>query len=257
MANMIDDNTTSYNSPQEESLRKVVIDSCTVLQGSVVEDLEESDTSDGGESDRETYPIDHQSMNDEKVTRAMSLNTSADLLCDHEEYDEAMKLYQKALNLQKKALGSMHVCVANTYSRIAWIYERMEAFDDALNYYETALEIKTMELGTDHSDLQELHESMARVLDFQDEQELAAEFRGKMQESTQAPPTSESLDKLIPSLPMENTIVQLKATPKVFKWWDIFFQDDVESFEQATFPFPLWWLLCTSTILIVALSFAV
>ena len=73
---------------------------------------------------------------------AIALNNLAFLYCDIEEYDEALPLYQRALEIIEKVLGPQHPSVATALNNLALLYCDIKEYDKALPLYKRDLEIQ-------------------------------------------------------------------------------------------------------------------
>ncbi|MCP5104467.1 MAG: tetratricopeptide repeat protein [bacterium] len=69
-----------------------------------------------------------------------------------ENTDEALKSYQKALEIQENHFGRQHADSAETIGNIAATYDRMGKQEEAVKYFEEALEIREQLFGEQHAD---------------------------------------------------------------------------------------------------------
>jgi tetratricopeptide (TPR) repeat protein len=69
------------------------------------------------------------------------------------EYKEAIKFYEKTLEIKQKTLPPNHLSFADTYNNIGEVYRKMGDYPKALSYYEKALEIQQQSLPPNHPDL--------------------------------------------------------------------------------------------------------
>ena len=81
---------------------------------------------------------------------ATTLNNLAGLYRQMGDYEKALPLYQKALDIREKVLGSQHPDVANTLNNLALLYSDMGDYEKALPLYQKALEIYEKVLGPNH-----------------------------------------------------------------------------------------------------------
>ena len=65
--------------------------------------------------------------------------------------DEALKYFNKALDIYLKKLDKDHPDLAISYNNIAAIYVEQGKYDEALKYYNKAFKIFKKRLGTSHS----------------------------------------------------------------------------------------------------------
>ena len=66
------------------------------------------------------------------------------------DYEKALPLYQRALEIREKVLGPQHPSVATTLNNLALLYESMGDYEKALPLYQRALEIRENVLGPQH-----------------------------------------------------------------------------------------------------------
>ena len=64
------------------------------------------------------------------------------------DYEKALPLYQRALEIIEKVLGPQHPDVATTLNNLAVLYESMGDYEKALPLYQRALEIREKVLGS-------------------------------------------------------------------------------------------------------------
>jgi tetratricopeptide (TPR) repeat protein len=69
------------------------------------------------------------------------------------EYQEAIRFYEKALEISKKALPPNHPDLAASYNNIGEVYKHMGDYSKALSSYEKALAIQQKSLHPNHPDL--------------------------------------------------------------------------------------------------------
>ena len=67
-----------------------------------------------------------------------------------EEYEKALPLYNRALEISEKVLGPEHPLVANTLNNLAALYYHIEKYDEALPLLERSLKIFESKLGPAH-----------------------------------------------------------------------------------------------------------
>jgi eukaryotic-like serine/threonine-protein kinase len=83
-----------------------------------------------------------------EVARAMSDLGSVKM--NMGDYGRALKLFEQALTIQEKVLGSNHTEVANSVDKIGSAFWYMRKYYEAKPYYERALEIREKALGPEH-----------------------------------------------------------------------------------------------------------
>ena len=71
------------------------------------------------------------------------------------EYEKALPLYQRALDIREKVLGPQHPDVATTLNNLAVLYDSMGDYEKALPLYQRALEICEKVLGPNTHMLQQ------------------------------------------------------------------------------------------------------
>jgi tetratricopeptide (TPR) repeat protein len=69
------------------------------------------------------------------------------------EHKEAIKFYDKTIEIYKKTLPPNHLNFANTYNNIGEVYRNMGDYPKALSFHEKALEIDQKSLPPNHPDL--------------------------------------------------------------------------------------------------------
>lgn len=57
------------------------------------------------------------------------------------KYADALKQYEKALEIRKQTLGEVHIRVARTYNNIGFLHDKLGDFQEAIENYSKALEI--------------------------------------------------------------------------------------------------------------------
>jgi tetratricopeptide (TPR) repeat protein len=77
----------------------------------------------------------------------------ASVKVDRAEYQEAIKLYEKALEIDRTTLPPHHFSLAASYNNIGMVYRKMGDYSKALSYYLKDLEISEKTLPPNHPDL--------------------------------------------------------------------------------------------------------
>ncbi|CAF1381680.1 unnamed protein product, partial [Rotaria magnacalcarata] len=69
---------------------------------------------------------------------------------DQGKYPEAVKFYEKSLEIKRKTLPEDDASLAPTYSNIGQVYDNMGEYSKALEYYEKANKINLQSLPANH-----------------------------------------------------------------------------------------------------------
>jgi tetratricopeptide (TPR) repeat protein len=96
---------------------------------------------------------------------ANTQNNIAIVLKNQGKFDEALEMYEKALETTVRAVGPLHVDVAKTYNNMAIVERKLGNFQKALELYEKSLEIKIKSLGGDHASVALTEMNIGNVLD--------------------------------------------------------------------------------------------
>ena len=80
------------------------------------------------------------------------------------EYDKAIELYRKALEIKEKVLGKEHPSTATSYNNIGLAYYNKGKYDKAMEFYRKAEKIREQKLGPDHPYTKDVKESIEFVL---------------------------------------------------------------------------------------------
>ncbi|CAF1629856.1 unnamed protein product, partial [Rotaria magnacalcarata] len=72
---------------------------------------------------------------------------------DQGKYPEAVKFYEKSLEIERKTLPEDDASLANTYNNIALAYDNMGEYLNALDFYQKARKIKEKSMSADNPDL--------------------------------------------------------------------------------------------------------
>jgi tetratricopeptide (TPR) repeat protein len=84
---------------------------------------------------------------------ATTLNNLAELYRHMENYEKALPLYQRALEISKNVFGPQHPNVVTTLNNLAELSKNMGDYEKALPLYQRALEIYENALGPQHPDV--------------------------------------------------------------------------------------------------------
>ena len=79
------------------------------------------------------------------------------------DYQEALSLYERALEIEQKNLPDNHPHLANTYNNIGLVYDNLGEFSKALSSHERALEIRQKRLPVNHPDLATSYNNIGSV----------------------------------------------------------------------------------------------
>ncbi|CAF2040931.1 unnamed protein product [Rotaria magnacalcarata] len=114
---------------------------------------------------------------------------------DQGKYQEAVKFYEKSLEIKRKTLPEDDASLAPTYSNIGEVYRNMGEYSKALEYYEKGLEITKKALPPTHPDLATSYNNIGLVYKNMGEYSEALEYYEKDLEITKKalPPTHPDL----------------------------------------------------------------
>ena len=79
------------------------------------------------------------------------------------DQQQALTLYQQALEIQLQCLGSTDPDLADTYSAIGSVYDHMSKYQVALHYYQQSLDIGRIQHPVNHGNLATIHNSMGAI----------------------------------------------------------------------------------------------
>ena len=100
------------------------------------------------------------------------------------KYTEAIKYYQKNLDILKCHLPANHPYIAHSYNNIGALYRKMGNYSKALEYLEKSLEITRKSLPTDHPDMARFHNNIGAVYHKMGNYSKALEYYQKSLEIT-------------------------------------------------------------------------
>ncbi len=95
------------------------------------------------------------------------------------EYDQALKHFEKGLELEKERLGAEHTDVASSDNNIGLVYFRTGKLDRALLHLERALKVMVATLGPEHPDVAAAHNNLGLVYFQKGEYQLVGEHYQK------------------------------------------------------------------------------
>jgi eukaryotic-like serine/threonine-protein kinase len=87
------------------------------------------------------------------LRRATLASNVASIRLAHGEYDEAERLYARALELDERILGRDHIQLASSYNNLAGVAFARGAYDEAERLLRRSAEIREAALGPDHPDV--------------------------------------------------------------------------------------------------------
>ncbi|CAF2060552.1 unnamed protein product [Rotaria magnacalcarata] len=114
---------------------------------------------------------------------------------DQGKYQEAVKFYEKSLEIKRKTLPEDDASLAPTYSNIGEVYRNMGEYSRALEYYEKSLKIIEISLHPTHPDLASSYNNIGEVYRNMGEYSKALEFYEKSNKILEIslPPTHPNL----------------------------------------------------------------
>ncbi|CAF1586542.1 unnamed protein product, partial [Rotaria magnacalcarata] len=98
---------------------------------------------------------------------------------DQGKYPEAVKFYEKSLEIHRKTLPEDDASLASTYSNIGAVYYKMREYSKALEYYEKSLKIREISLPPTHPDSAISYNNIGLVYSMMGEYSTALEFYEK------------------------------------------------------------------------------
>lgn len=116
----------------------------------------------------------------EDNTHSATTINNIGIIMDHmDQRDEAVKCYQRALDLYKKIYGEKHPNVATVYSNMGTLYADMGKVDSALICHNIALEMRLDLLGEYHEDVAVSLNNIGSLCSSMKQYDLAIDFYGK------------------------------------------------------------------------------
>ena len=79
------------------------------------------------------------------------------------EYEEAMKYFEKSIEIKERTLDKNRPSLATSYNNIALVYNDMGEYSKALKYYEKSIEIREISLSKNHHSLATSYNNIALV----------------------------------------------------------------------------------------------
>lgn len=110
------------------------------------------------------------------MEHAKFINVFAYLLQNMAEYDKAITLYEKSLEIYKDILEEEHPTIATNYNDLAGVYVRQGEYDKAENLYKKGLEIQEKVLGENNFYTTCIYSNIAYIYRRQGKYEQAREL---------------------------------------------------------------------------------
>jgi len=101
------------------------------------------------------------------LSAAMTLGTSAELHGNYGNYDHAMELYSRIVEIREKVLGKEHPDTATAYNNIALVYAKQGDDNKALEWYHKALAISEKVLGKENLAFATIYNNIADIYSHQ------------------------------------------------------------------------------------------
>ncbi|XP_046855093.1 kinesin light chain 4-like [Xenia sp. Carnegie-2017] len=118
------------------------------------------------------YPRNH-------VDVAGSLNNLGIVFYETRNYDKAIEVYEKALEIQKQSLGPNHVDVAASLNNLGLVFYKTGNYYKAIEVHEKALEIHQQLLGPNHIYVAASLNNLGNVFEKTGNYDKAIEFHKK------------------------------------------------------------------------------
>ncbi|NQY63541.1 MAG: tetratricopeptide repeat protein [Alteromonadaceae bacterium] len=80
------------------------------------------------------------------------------------DYDRALPLYLRSLDIKEKVLGAEHPAVATSLNNLAGLYESTGDTDRALPLYQRSIDILEKVLGSEHPSTITVKENMNKLV---------------------------------------------------------------------------------------------
>jgi tetratricopeptide (TPR) repeat protein len=96
------------------------------------------------------------------------LNQTGGYLNERARHEEAEPLYQRALAIDEKALGTKHLNVGRDLNNLALLYYSQGRYEEAKAMFQRALTITEKALGTEHPNVVIIKKNYALLLDEMD-----------------------------------------------------------------------------------------
>ena len=95
------------------------------------------------------------------------------------EYKEAVKYFEKTIEIKEQTLDKTDRSLATSYNDVALVYNDMGEYSKALEYYEKSIEIRKIALPKNHPDLATSYNNIASVYNNMGEYSKALEYYEK------------------------------------------------------------------------------
>jgi len=110
------------------------------------------------------------------LVAARDLFYFAELYVKISNFDKALELYYKTLDIREKILGIEHVHTAVTYNDIGYVYNSQGDYSKALEYHKKALTIREKVFGNEHPDVAQSYNNIGFVYYSQGNYSKALEY---------------------------------------------------------------------------------
>merc|ERR1711935_456172 len=84
------------------------------------------------------------------------------------KYEDAMKMFQEALSIQKEVFGNRHANVADILHNMGCVLGNQGKYEAAMERYQNALSIRREVFGNPHEDVAQTLHNMGCILDKQE-----------------------------------------------------------------------------------------
>jgi tetratricopeptide (TPR) repeat protein len=98
---------------------------------------------------------------------------------NQEEYADAIRFYEKSIEINEKTLPPNHPDLATSYGNIGSVYDNMGEYSKALSFHEKSIEIYEKTLPPNHPHLATSYSNIGRVYDNMGEYSKAFSFQEK------------------------------------------------------------------------------
>jgi len=130
------------------------------------------------EDEKISKPIDKKAEN-YLLVAARDLSYFAKLYRKISNFDKALELLYKTLNIREQIQGVEHTNTADIYNSIGFVYDSQGDYSKALEYYQKALKIWDKVSGNEHSDVAAAYNNIGYVYYCQGDYSKALEYYQK------------------------------------------------------------------------------
>lgn len=109
------------------------------------------------------YQADDKIDRDRATVVGVFHNRLANVYKNQGNYDQALRYYRQALDINEQVLGEDHPNTLTTYNNTAIVYSSQGEYDMALALFGKTLAVREKVLGTDHSETGVIYHNMATV----------------------------------------------------------------------------------------------